>query len=148
MVSAAKGKKVHDTPVALLYDEGSNPESYRAGLNEARLFNVAVAPLGNAVIDSKSRCDVNLVLISGWDPARAKLLRQLVDAQRQRGGIVLVVARHLDARSMIEALRLGVEAVLSADLPMRGLYRRITFHLQRMRARQTQSLAEAVAPSA
>lgn len=148
MVSAAKGKKVHDTPVALLYDEGSNPESYRAGLNEARLFNVAVAPLGNAVIDSKSRCDVNLVLISGWDPARAKLLRQLVDAQRQRGGIVLVVARHLDARSMIEALRLGVEAVLSADLPMRGLYRRIAFHLQRMRARQTQSLAEAVAPSA
>lgn len=146
MVTATKGKKVHEAPIALLHDGIVDPEAYKLGLSEARLWNLAVAPLRSVTAEMRGRYNLVLVLLSELDATREAILRQVVELQQQNGGAVLVIAQRMDARSTIQALRLGVEAVLSGDLPMRRLYRRIAFHLQRLRARPPHIGLAPVAP--
>ncbi|MFN8829219.1 MAG: hypothetical protein ACK50Q_09890 [Labrys sp. (in: a-proteobacteria)] len=147
MVAATKGKKVHEAPIALLHDDVVDADAYKRGLSEARLWNLAVAPLRPLSAEMRGRFDVVLVLLSHLDATRESILKQIVDLQQQSGGAVLVIAQRMDARATISVLQLGVEAVLSGDLPMRRLYRRIAFHLQRQRARPIHVAALTASPT-
>jgi hypothetical protein len=134
MGSPPSGKKIHVSPVALIHDDDCDPREWKDGLVEARLFNISVHRMRDCDPSSIDH-DLHLVLISGWCEGRAQFIETLIKAQRARHRAVVIIGRDLDHGSSIEALRMGAEAVLAAELGPRRIYRRVAFFLQKTRRR-------------
>ena len=146
------GQKAHDRIIKGVahYSQQLNASDF--GADQLAKIVSKIVPLIESfntklVAEMRGRFDVVLVLLSHLDATRESILKQIVDLQQQSGGAVLVIAQRMDARATISVLQLGVEAVLSGDLPMRRLYRRIAFHLQRQRARPIHVAALTASPT-